>query len=217
MKKLILSIFVITLSCLTASVFAQENFKRNKVENKDIEFRLKTNPLSPVVAYEPNLNLSFEKFTKGDKFDNGLQISAAYAYDWQLLEKNELNPQTKINGVILTGEFRLYTKGFYFGPYTQFKTIKATDYKAIINGQTKIQDISKTAYSGGFFMGYQFDVTKKISSEIQGNFGLSNKQLYTNGTPAKRWDDASTTSFSVIDQSGKFPQFIFTYKLIYKL
>lgn len=207
MKKLITTTAILLG---TFSVFAQADEKGKP------EYRLKTNPLSPAIAYEPNINFSLERFVPKGKNGSGIQASMGYMYDWNLLEKNIDNPSLNVGGIVLTGEYRMYFSGFFFGPYVQYKNVKGADYKVINNGFTTYHDISKKATSAGFLAGYQFLMGEKIGNEFHFNVGMSNKQLYDNGAPIKEWSAASDNSIVMIDRTGRFPQFIFTYKLFYR-
>jgi hypothetical protein len=212
MKKTIASMLLIAS---TLYLNAQST-NDNEAQGQKAEYRLKTNPLSPMVAYEPNINLSLEYFKTGERNNSGAQISLAYIYDWKLLEKSKLNPKLNVSGMIATGEYRFYKDGFYFGPYVQYKTVSANQY-ARVNANNNVEkvDLFKRTLSGGFLGGYQFKVNNNLSSELQFNFGISNKQFYENNIPSDRFEDASDGSFLLIDQTGRVPQFLFTYKVIY--
>lgn len=144
----------------------------------------------------------------------------AYIYDWLLLDKNAKNPTKDITGFIGTAEYRAYfSNGFYIGPYLQYKSVEcagyAMEYYDYIQSTmvTKRVTISKNAAFGGFLSGYQFKMSKRTGSEFQINLGMSRKQLFQNGTPVERVENPSESAFMLIDQTGRYPQFAFTYKL----
>jgi Protein of unknown function (DUF3575) len=207
MKKIITGLFLLSIAT------------NLNAQTKNAEYRIKTNPLSPFVAVEQNINLSLEKVFDGEKNPLGFQASFGYIYDWQIFSKNTNISLNDVNGFVVTGEFRSYDKqGFYFAPYLQYKNIKAS-YNYVNTNSTSYggKEVSKSTYSAGVIGGYFKKLSKSIATEVSIGLGFSNKNLYENGKLVDKYKDESQTGLILLEQTGRLPQFIFTYKLIYIL
>ncbi|MFM2387409.1 MAG: hypothetical protein RL660_2166 [Bacteroidota bacterium] len=216
MNKLFLSIATVSILAIANTAIAQDAGVT----------RLKTNPLSPMVAAERNVNLSVERTFKGTKNVIGLQASAGYIFGWTAVENSDnLVSKPNVSGFVSTAELRTYfAKGFFAGAYIQGKSITANytvdNYFPPAGGTITTLDVKSTkrATSAGVLAGYNFELTKKLGAELYGGFGLSNKQLRDNGRNVDRFDYLDNNEINLlIENSGRFPQFYFTYKLIYTL
>jgi Protein of unknown function (DUF3575) len=205
MKKIITSLFILSIA---TSVWAQ---------NKNTAYRIKTNPLSTFVAVEPNINLSLERVFDGEKNRLSFQGSVGYIYDWLIFNSNTDINMNAINGYVVSGEFRNYDKsGFYFGPYLQYKNINAS-YNYINSTNTTTMQVKKITYSAGILGGYYHSLSKSIGTEFSIGFGFSNKKLSENNVKIKSYTNDSPQYGILLEETGRQPQFIFTYKLTYTL
>jgi hypothetical protein len=191
------------------------------------ETRIKTNPLSPMVAAERNFNLGVERTLQGEKNTLGAQVSAGYIFGWNIFDNGSNNSTAaQVHGIVSTAEFRVYGKqGLYFGPYIQFKNIQA-DYRLKVkynpSTSTTTYNVSmqsqKRTSSAGIVGGYNKYLTKKIGFEVYTGLGISNKKLQDNGVTVEDFEAIDNQDFNLlIERTGRYPQFFITYKLFYKL
>jgi Protein of unknown function (DUF3575) len=203
---------LILLSTINIATFAQETeFTTDKV-------RIKTNPLSPIIALDKNINISAEFLQKGIKTNFSFQGSIGYIFDWSNISSASNVSNCTTSGVVLTGEFRTYNKGFFVGPYLQYKTMESNFNELNPAGLTIASNVSliKNQYSAGFIGGYYLPLSKKVGTEIQLGLGFSEKRIRKNGaniTDTGKYIDNGTLSMS--DNSGRMPQGILTYKITY--
>jgi hypothetical protein len=192
-----------------SSIFAQKNG----------DIRLKTNPLSPMVAAERNINLSVEKIIEGTKQRPlGFQLSAGYIFNWGTF--NNISGQQNTadsRGFVCTGELRSYDKsGLFYGPYIQYKTITAD---VVFKPNSIYNDFTakKTTTSAGFLFGYGFEMAKNLATEFSLGGGISNKSLYENGVSVSAFSRSNDEISFLLENTGRLPQFVFTYKVIYTI